>query len=326
MKRILAIVLVLTLCMSLCAVAESAYPVSVTDQAGREVVIAQEPETIVCGYYIATSMLIALGQTEKLIGIENGADKRPIYALSAPELLELESVGTMKQFDLEICATLNPDLVILPLRQADTAETLEALGYTVLFVNPESAELLQESIDLLGAATGSTETAQALQAHINGALADLNTAIADAQTPDVYLAGNSALLKTAGSAMYQHSLIVNAGGHNVAEMLEDGYWAEISYEQLLSWNPEVILLASDADYAVEDVLADANLQDLRAVEEGKVYQLPSAVESWDSPVPASFLGSLYLASKLHPEIYSEETYQSAVKSFYETFYGFTPEI
>lgn len=326
MKKILALVLVLTLCMSLCAAAESAFPVSVTDQAGREVIIAQEPETIVCGYYIATSMLIALGQTEKLVGIENGADKRTIYALSAPELLELESVGTMKQFDLEICAALNPDLVILPLRQADTAQTLEALGYTVLFVNPESAELLQESIALLGTATGSSETAQALQAHIDGALADLKNAVANKQATNVYLAGNSALLKTAGSAMYQHSLIANAGGRNVAEELEDGYWAEISYEQLLSWNPEVILLASDADYTAEDVLADANLQGLRAVEEEKVYQLPSTIESWDSPVPASFLGSLYLASRLHPEVYSEENYRSAVKSFYETFYGFTPEI
>ena len=81
-------------------------PVTLTDAAGRQVTIETEPETLVSGYYITTSMLIALGQQDKLVGIEAKADTRPIYALAAPELLELPSVGTAKEFDLEGCAAL----------------------------------------------------------------------------------------------------------------------------------------------------------------------------------------------------------------------------
>ena len=55
------------------------YPVTVIDQAGREVTIEKAPEKIVSGYYISTSLLIALGQEDKLVGIEAKADKRPIY-------------------------------------------------------------------------------------------------------------------------------------------------------------------------------------------------------------------------------------------------------
>lgn len=325
MKKVLSILMVLALSLSLAAFAEGTFPVTVTDQAGREVTIEQESENIVSGYYIATSMLIALDQTSKLTGIENGAGKRTIYSLSAPELIDLPAMGTMKAFDLEACATLEPDLVILPLRQADTASTLEELGYTVLFVNPESPDLLAESIALLGAATGSDERAQSLQSYIDTSLADLTTAIGDEEAPSVYIAGNSALLKTAGPRMYQHEMILRAGGRNAAEELGDSYWAEISYEQLLAWDPDFILLASDAEYSVEDVLNDSNLQGMRAIENGNVFQLPGNIESWDSPVPASFLGSLYLATKLHPEKYSEASYQASVKEFYETFYGFTPE-
>lgn len=326
MKRILAIILVLALVLSLCAAAEGAFPVTVTDQAGREVTIEREPETIVCGYYIATSMLIALDQDEKLAGIENDADKRPVYALSAPHLLKLPGMGNVKLFDLEACATLDPDLVVLPLRQADTAPTLEELGYTVLFVNPESPEQLAQSISLLGAATGSNERAQALNAHIEGALSALEEAIGDAEKPSVYLSGNSSFLKTAGPAMYQHNLIERGGGENVAAELSDTYWAEISYEQLLAWDPEAILMATDASYTAEEVLSDPNLQSLRAVESGRVYKLPNAIESWDSPVPASFLGSLYLASVLHPDRFSEQSYAEAVRAFYLEFYGFEPEL
>ena len=90
----------------------SHYPITVTDQAGREVTIEEEPQRLVSGYYISTSALIALDLEEKLVGIEAKADKRAIYKLSAPGLIELPNVGTAKEFDLEGCAALEPDLVI----------------------------------------------------------------------------------------------------------------------------------------------------------------------------------------------------------------------
>ena len=45
-----------------------------------EVTIEEEPEKLVSGYYITTSMLIALGQQDKLVGIEAKADSRPFTA------------------------------------------------------------------------------------------------------------------------------------------------------------------------------------------------------------------------------------------------------
>src|SRR5699024_3257332 len=73
--------------------AEAASPLTLTDQAGREVTLEAEPETLVSGYYISTSLLIALGLEDQLVGIEAKADSRPIYARSAPQLLDLPSVG-----------------------------------------------------------------------------------------------------------------------------------------------------------------------------------------------------------------------------------------
>ena len=327
MKKIIAMLLALaiSLSMSLCC-AEAAFPVTVTDHAGREVTIEAEPETLVSGYYISTSLLIALEQDAKLVGVENKAKSRPVYGLAAPAILELPGVGTAKQFDLELCASLNPDLVILPIKLKDTAPMLEELGMTVLLVNPEDQALLEECIAMLGAATGSADRAEELLGWMAAIEEDMQGQLAEAGRPLVYLSGNSAFLNTAGPAMYQNTLIENAGGANVAAEISDKYWAEVSYEQLLAWNPEAIVLAADAEYTIEDVLADANLKGCTAVENGRVYQIPGAIENWDSPVPGSLLGSLYLASQLHPEIVSEADYQAAAAYFYEYFYGFTPEI
>ena len=110
--------------------------------AGREVSIEAVPERIVSGYYISTSTLIALGLSDKLVGIEAKADKRPIYKLSAPQLIELPNVGTAKEFNLEGCLALEPDLVILPLKLKSAAQTLEELGIPVL-TEDEFADMLE---------------------------------------------------------------------------------------------------------------------------------------------------------------------------------------
>lgn len=298
------------------------FPVTVTDSAGREVAIQSEPEKLVSGYYISTSLLLALGQRDKLAGIEAKAETRPIYSFAAPELLELPNVGTAKSFDLEGCAALQPDLVVIPLKLKDQIPALEDLGLTVLAVNPEDLEQLNDTIRMLGEAVGAQEEAQALLDYNQETEEYLTGLLDQAERPRVYLAGNSSYLSTAGAKMYQNTMLELGGGANAAAELEDSYWAEASYEQLLSWDPEVIIIAADAAYTKDDLLQDPQLAQLDAVKNGRVYAMPSGVEAWDSPVPSAMLGSRWVASVLHEDLYSFEAFQADAAEFYQRFYQF----
>ena len=301
--------------------AQTVYPVTVTDQAGREVTIEKEPESIVSGYYISTSLLLALGLKDKVTGIEAKADKRPIYKLAAPEFLELPNVGTAKEFDLETCASLSPELVILPMKLKDAAQSLSELDIPVLLVNPESEDQLEQMIELVSTATNTKENADALLSYIDEKKEMLEKDLSGVDAESVYLAGNSSLLSTAGPAMYQSGLIELAGGKNAASEITDTYWAEISYEQLLAWDPSYIILASDAEYTPEDVLNDENLKECTAVKNGNVYAIPGDIEALDSPVPGGILASIWLAGILHPDEVSADMYTEEKAAFYETFYG-----
>ncbi len=339
MKRIIALLLAVLMLFAMAACTKdekkeetdsqgiaaeaTVYPVTLVDQAGREVVIESAPQKIVSGYYISTSAVIALELDGKMVGIEAKADKRAIYKLSAPELIELPSVGSAKEFDLEGCAALEPDLVILPLKLKDAAATLESLGIDVLLVNPENQELLTEMILLIAKAADAQPRAAELLGFITEQEEMLSKKLKNEEAPKVYLAGNSSMLSTAGNAMYQSAMIGQAGGVNAAAEIEDSYWVEISYEQLLTWNPDYIILASDASYTAEDVLADPNLKGCEAVKNGNVYRMPDKAEAWDSPVPGGILGSLWLANVLHPEVITEEEVNTLTDEYYETFYGFT---
>ena len=95
------------------------------------------------------------------------------------------------------------------------------------------------------------------------------------------------------------------------------------YEQLLAWNPEYIILASDASYTAEDVLADPNLKNCTAVALGNVFSMPNSAEAWDSPVPSGILGALWLANVLHEDLVSDEVCTAKIDEYYETFYDFT---
>ncbi len=297
--------------------------VTLTDQAGREVTIENEPQKIVSGYYITTSLLIALDKQDSLVGIEAKADKRNIYSLAAPALIDLPNVGSAKDFNLEGCIALEPDLVILPLKLAEAADALAELDIPVLLVNPESRELLIEATNLIAQATGTQDKAEALLSYNEGKLNEIKGLLESVEEkPTVYLAGNSDMLSTATSSMYQDSIITEAGGQNVAAEIEDNYWATISYEQLITWDPDYIVIVPEATYTVDDVLNTPQLANLSAVMNGHVYAMPSAFEAWDSPVPSGILGTLWMTSLLHSDVYSFETMQDAAADFYQTFYGF----
>lgn len=203
----------------------------------------------------------------------------------------------------------------------DAAQSLTDLGITVLLVNPESQDLLTEMINTIATATNTNSEAAKLLAYIDSQKDMLTSALSGVEPESVYLAGNSSFLSTAGPSMYQSSIIELAGGKNAADSITDTYWAEISYEQLLAWDPSYIIIASDAEYTVDDIMNDPNLAECTAVKSSHVYAIPGDMEALDSPVPAGILASVWLAGILHPDQVSTDTYTTEMTNYYETFYG-----
>ena len=294
-----------------------------TDQAGREVLLEGPAQSIVSCYYISTYAAIALGAEDRVVGLEKKADTRPIYQMAAPELLEKPQVGTMKELDVEATAALEPELVIMPQALADYADTLTQLGIPVLVVNPESHEALVEMLQLMGTALGLEDRAEALASYYQEQLDRMAELTRDTEAPVVYMGSNSSFLATAPASMYQSTLIRQAGGVNAGDSLEGDYWTEVSYEDVLAMAPQVVVLPAGAEYTVQDVAEDPQLSALPAVQDGAVYQMPGGIEEWDSPVPSGILGTMWMTSVLHPDVYPFEEFTADAQDFYQTFYGFS---
>ena len=296
-------------------------PIIIVDHLGREVEFSKPAEKIVSGYYVTTAMLLSLGLKENIVGLEAKANTRPIYNIAAPELLDLPSVGTMKEFDIEGAVALEPDLVVISFRLKEAVESMEKLGVKVIAVNPENMDLLNEALTMVAKATGREENAKKLIDYNNEKTTMIKNLIKDRDKRDVYLGGNSSFLSTSSNKMYQHTLIETAGGNNVAGDIEDTYWAEISYEQLIAYSPDVIFVIPGASYSKNDIINDDRLKGIKAVENNDIYFMPSNFENWDSPIPSGVLGTLWLTAVLHDDVYSFDNFKEDVFNYYKEFYG-----
>lgn len=295
--------------------------VTVVDQLGREVELDGTPEKIISSYYISTSLLINLGVQDKLVGIEAKAKTREMYKKVAKELIDLPAVGASKEINIEECANLNPDLVIIPTRLKEFIPKFEELKIPVIAIEPETLDQFKETVKLIGKAVGKEEKANKLVNYYDDTISkvkELNKNLTEKQ--NVYLAGSDSVLKTCTSKMYQNYMFEVCGGENVTKELTDGYWTTISVEELVKKNPDVIYMVGYASYSKDDILKDERLKGINAIKNNKIYVFPSTLEAWDYPTPSSMLGILWLENNLHPDLYSKEDYIKDAKDFYKEFY------
>lgn len=300
------------------------------DQIGREVEIDGVPNRIVSGYYVSTSVCIALGLSNKLVGVETGRENRPIYSLINNENINNAfDVGSAKNFDLEKCCQANPDLVILPFKAKNFADILEELNISVVVVNPETEDGFLEMVELIAKITNTENKAKQLTDYYRNKINFIENIVKninDLNRPKVFMGSASGYLTTATKDLYQSYLIRLAGGKNCGDVYVGNGKVEVDKEQFISFNPDVIIIPTNAmangySYTAENYESDDAFKSVNAVSCGKIYYMPKGFEAWDSPTPSSILGALYVLNVLYPSLYSLDDFRDEVYYFYDTFYG-----
>lgn len=279
----------------------TAAPLELTDGLGRIVTLAAIPQRIVSLAPSATEILFAVGAGEQVIGRDSFSN----YPEEAVNLADIG--GSMGSYSYETITSLNPDLVIAAeINTPEQVKALEDLGLSVYYIaNPTSLEELYLILETAGTLTGNEQTASdlvdSLKARVE-AVVEKTSYLAYKPVVFYELDGSEpAKPWTAGPGTFIDLLIDLAGGSNVGHVLS-GAWAQISAEELLVQNPEIILLG-DAAYGMtaEQVAARAGWENLRAVQEGKIYAFNDDLVSRPGPRLVDALEEL--SKLLHPEVY-----------------------
>jgi len=298
----------------------------ITDMSGRKVELPVQINRIVTTYVPATQFVFALGAEDKLVGIDVGSPRMQMELLSTlkPDFKGLPAVGGLKSgINLEEIIALNPDLVVLfPYREAPViADKLQQQGISSLIIKPESFKLIRETNLLLGKALNLEKEAEIIDEQFTKILTLINRSnnIPQAEKKKVYFA-NSTLFNTVGEGMLQTDMIQLAGGLNPAQDVKSGF-IESSPEQLIIWNPDIIITSHFFSGNDEQLLTEPRYQSVNAFDSDSIYRFPSNLEPWDFPSPACYPGVLWLSEKIYPERYEDVSIKEIINNFYESIYG-----
>lgn len=281
---------------------ESAYPLTLTDDAGREVTIEAEPDRIVSLAPSNTEIVCALDACDRLVGVTDFDDY-------PPEVTEVDDVVIAASVDVERVVAAEPDLVLAAgneLTPTAVIEQLDDLGLTVLVLYPETLDEVYAGIELVGEAIGRPDAADEIVAGMRDRVDDVTVAVEGAERPvtmyEVFHAEGTTY--TAGTGSFLASLLELAGG----EPITGDAQGLLPPEDLVAADPELILLGTasydptlaDPETALDTVAARAGWGDLRAVRDGRVVPYLDDIVT-TRPGPRIVDGLEALARAIHPE-------------------------
>ena len=316
------------------ATQETAETREITDMAGRKVTVpaAENIESVFSAGPVAAIFLYMVAP-DKLLGWNyelNDVEKSIIL----DKYQDLPNFGMGDAVNYEAVIAANPTIAINSGKINDTMVSdcdalSESLGIPVVAVDNElnnSAEAFRFMGELLGVEDHAEELAQ----YAEQVFTDINALsdIPEEKKVSVYFGNGEDSLETAPMGS-QHAQILDAiNAVNVADLeLGDGSRVQISAEQLLAWDPDVIVVNGEpkadksGSSAAEDILSNPDYASLKAVQDQKVYGTPNAPFSWvDRPAgPNRLIGMRWFSALIYPE-YIKCDINEEIHKFFDLFY------
>jgi iron complex transport system substrate-binding protein len=305
---------------------------SVTDSAGRRAEVPARVERVYAAGGPASIFLYTLAP-EKMLGWN-----RPLSpeerVFVAPRYADLPTLGRLtgrgNTANVEVVLAARPDLIFDYGSLTETYRSLadrmqQQLGVPYLLFDG-SFSAIPGVYARVGELLGAGDRGRELGRFAERLLAETDRRVARvpaSQRPAVYYARGPKGLETAARGSINVESLERLGARNVAEKLGGGGLAAVSPEQVLAWDPDIIIAGDPA--FVASVRTDALWKNVRAVREGRVYLVPQVPFPWvDAPPSVNrLIGLKWLGRIFYPEQFPEDPRQET-RAFYALFYHQAP--
>lgn len=245
----------------------TAFPLTIIDDDGVEVTIAEEPERIVTFAPSMTEIVFELGLGDRLVGVSGPFDDFPA------EAKDIEEVGGAGDFGvdptIEKIVSLEPDLFLTIPGGDQWKQRLRDLDIPVVTLHADTLDDLLTDIETIGVLTGAEEEAGVLTEEMD-AEADAIAASAESTGPvSCFFEVFYPPLTTVGPNTFIYDLLERAGCDPVTEEATTDY-PEWSVDELVADGPAVYLVTPESAKSVTAVSKRPGFAAIPAIEEGRV--------------------------------------------------------
>jgi iron complex transport system substrate-binding protein len=304
----------------------------IVDSAGRKVALPARVDRVYAAGPPASVVAFAVAP-DKLIGwTSHFRDyERPFVA---PKYADLPALGRLtgrgNTANVEVVIAARPDLIfdygsVRPTfaSLADRVQAQTGIPYVLL---DGDFDRMADSIEEFGRIVGEEKRGSELAAYARETVADIARRLATippARRPRVYYGRGPRGLDTGLAGSINMESIEQVGAVNVAAELGRGGLVQVSVEQVLRWNPDVVVTIDPNFFAA--VRRDPLWREIAAVKSGRVYLAPNAPFGWIDFPPSinRLIGLRWLCRVLYPEAFPEDL-RPAVRDFYARIYHQTP--
>ena len=298
-----------------------------TDSTGREVTVPTQIDKVAISGPLAQIVVFALCP-DKLVGVANEWDESAQQYLdekyyNLPLLGQL--YGGKGELNLETLLSSEAQVVIdVGEAKGTIAEDMDALqeqtGIPFVHIDAKLASM-DETYTMLGDLLGMADEAKALADYCRTTYDSVKSAVDGVEKADLlYITGDTGLNVIAQGSF--HAEVIDLLSSNLAvvdEPSSKGSGNEVDMEQILNWNPDVILFTPGSIYAT--VGEDAAWQGVTAIQNGAYYEVPMGPYNWMGFPPSvqRLLGMQWMAKVLYPDAVDYDMYEAA-STYFQMFY------
>lgn len=303
----------------------------ITDMAGRTVVVPDEIETVFSSSTVTAIFMYTLAP-DKLLGWNYELNEME-KSIILEEYHDLPNFGMGDSINYEAVIAADPTIAvnvgtINDKMISDCDKLSKSLGVPVVAVDGDLSASA-EAYRFMGELLGEEEQAEKLASYAEKTFADIEKMeVPEDKKVRIYYGNGEDSLETAPAGSAHGQIIDMVNAVNVADLeMGEGSRVQISAEQLLAWDPDVIVVNGEpkADMsgasAAEAILANPDYASLKAVQDQQVYGTPNTPFSWmDRPMgPNRIVGIRWLSGLIYPE-YLNYNVDEEVKEFFDLFY------
>ena len=302
---------------------------TVVDSEGRSVQVPLNPQHVAVLDSFAGELSIMIGAGEKVCGMPNGVRSDEILKMIYPAMEETTVSLSGNAVNAETLMSMGTDVVLVKSTLSqEERNKLERVNIPYVVANYTTMEEQIAAIRLVGCVYGgeAQQKAENLAVYYEETIELVGSKAAQVSESDrvkVYHAINDALLTDSNESLGK-DWIEAAGCVDVSaqEKATNGSDFTTTIEQVYTWNPDVVIC--NVTPTAQDMLTNNAWAGLAAVEDGKVYTVPTGATRWGQRGSVeTYLALLWLGTTVYPDAYADISLKDTVVSYYKDFLGIT---
>lgn len=316
--------------------------ITITDHTGGEVTIPAHIERVAIDQVPLTSTYLAYfdGQAPNLIGMSAATVdslRGTIVADMAPQVFDVDSsFYDNGDLNVESLLAIHPDVVFYNAQNTTNGEMFAKAGIPAVGFSTEGdpttlyadwLHLFEQVFQEPGKMDAKLAAGQQLIDRAKERVAQV--AEADRKSVLMVFAYAQGTMRVAGETPFFGSFWMDAANLANAAVGADGGLSPVSGEQVLAWDPDMVLLsgAGPAGMTPGELKAGTvdglDLSALRAVRSGDVYANELGMWSWFTPNPDAPLIVEWLGKLAYPDLFEDVDLAADTQAYYQQMYGFS---